>query len=63
MVVLQRESNHLLDESFEGKLKKSSAEDLVRYAKLIKDLRIEKKKEESEMTTEQLQSLVGDSEK
>jgi len=63
ITILYRESRALLAESLEGKLKKSSAEDLARYAKLIKELKAEQKKEESEFSVEQLQGIVGDSEK
>lgn len=63
LTVLYREAKELLHESYDGKLGKSSAEDLVRYSKLIKELMAKQEKEAENLTTEQLKDLVGDSEK
>jgi len=56
--ILRRDITHLMMESSQGKLSKSSATDLVNYVKLLSDLYKQEKEILSNLSTEEIKALV-----
>lgn len=56
--ILRREVTNLLMESSRGKLGEKSARDLAAYIKLLSDLKEEETAKLTELTDEQLQSII-----
>ena len=56
--VLDREINHLLDLSYNGKLDKEAASSLVNYLKAIKDLKKEEEESLNNLSDEQLAKIA-----